>query len=102
MADETKTATTGFKLPDPAELGRSMADIAERAQRIVERFPEAPGGRRTHRADPLNIGSAFLEMTARLMADPARLCRRSWLLAGLHDAVAEHRAAHAGQRDPSR
>ena len=24
-------------------------------------------------ADPLNIGSAFLEMTARLMTDPAKL-----------------------------
>ena len=26
-----------------------------------------------HAADPLNIGSAFMEMTARLMANPARL-----------------------------
>ena len=43
MADETKTGTTGFKLPDPAEIGRSMADIAERSQRIVERMAEASG-----------------------------------------------------------
>ena len=35
MADQDKTETTGFKLPDPAEIGRSMADIAERSQRIV-------------------------------------------------------------------
>ena len=35
MAETDKTETTGFKLPDPAEIGRSMADIAERSQRIV-------------------------------------------------------------------
>jgi polyhydroxyalkanoate synthase len=61
-----------FKMPDPAALGRSMTDIAERSQRIVsewlKRQPQAE-----HDADPLNIGSAFLEMTARLMANPAKL-----------------------------
>jgi polyhydroxyalkanoate synthase len=61
-----------FKMPDPAIIGRSMADIAERSQRIVsewlKRQPQAE-----HEADPLNIGSAFLEMTARLMANPAKL-----------------------------
>ena len=35
MADTEKPEITGFKLPDPAEIGRSMADIAERSQRIV-------------------------------------------------------------------
>ena len=35
MADTEKPDITGFKLPDPAEIGRSMADIAERSQRIV-------------------------------------------------------------------
>jgi polyhydroxyalkanoate synthase len=49
-----------------------MADIAERSQRIVAEWlrrqsEEAPS------ADPLNIGRAFIEMTARLMANPARL-----------------------------
>ncbi|MBS0560561.1 MAG: class I poly(R)-hydroxyalkanoic acid synthase [Proteobacteria bacterium] len=61
-----------FKMPDPATIGRSMADIAERSQRIVsewlKRQPQAE-----HEADPLNIGRAFLEMTARLMANPAKL-----------------------------
>ena len=36
MADPQKpAAASGFKMPDPSELGRSMADIAERSQRIV-------------------------------------------------------------------
>jgi polyhydroxyalkanoate synthase len=72
MADETKTGTTGFKLPDPAELGRSMADIAERSQRIVSEWLKRQADEE-HAPDPLNIGSAFLEMTARLIANPARL-----------------------------
>jgi polyhydroxyalkanoate synthase len=63
-----------FRLPDPAVVTRTMADVAERGQRIVADFLKrqngdgaAPG------ADPLNIGAAFMEMTTRLMANPARL-----------------------------
>src|SRR5579864_8424828 len=72
MADKDNTETTGFKLPDPAELGRSMADIAERSQRIVSEWLKRQADEE-HSPDPLNIGSAFLEMTAKLIANPARL-----------------------------
>jgi polyhydroxyalkanoate synthase len=72
MADKTKTETTGFKMPDPAEIGRSMADIAERSQRIVSEWLKRQSDEE-HAPDPLNIGSAFMEMTTRLMANPARL-----------------------------
>src|SRR5260221_8656809 len=67
--------TPDIKLPDPVELSRSMAEIADRSQRLVTEFlqrqqqPENGVGM----ADPLNIGAAFFEMTARMMADPARL-----------------------------
>lgn len=65
------------KMPDPVELSRSMAEIAERSQRLVadwlkrQNIPAADGN--VSMADPLNIGGAFLEMTARMMADPARI-----------------------------
>jgi len=72
MADETKTEATGFKLPDPAEIGRSMADIAERSQRIVSEWLKRQATEE-HAPDPLNIASAFMEMTARLITNPARL-----------------------------
>jgi polyhydroxyalkanoate synthase len=78
MADDPQAGKPGvpppgFSMPDPAELGRSMAGIAERSQRLVadwlrRQSTEAPGT-----LDPFNVGSAFLEMTTRLMADPARL-----------------------------
>ena len=80
--------------PDPAELARQMADrlaeIAEKSQRLVADFL-ARQGKEADRAaggtaggpvggdeviglsNPTAIGAAFLEMTARMMSDPARL-----------------------------
>ncbi|MFC7477022.1 PHA/PHB synthase family protein [Dankookia sp. GCM10030260] len=61
-----------FRLPDPALVTRTMSEVAERGQRIVTDFlkrqANADGS-----PDPLNIGGAFLDMTARLMANPARM-----------------------------
>ena len=73
MADAEKPAPETPKLPDAAVLGRSMAAIAERSQRLVgdwlkrQAMDGAPG------PDPLTIAGAFMEMTAKLMANPARL-----------------------------
>jgi polyhydroxyalkanoate synthase len=78
MADP-KTPPTGpeptapFKIPDAAALGRSMADIAARSQRIVGEWLKRQAEDGPGKPDPLNVGGAFLEMTARLMADPGRL-----------------------------
>jgi polyhydroxyalkanoate synthase len=61
-----------FRLPDPGLVTRTMSEVAERGQRIVTDFlkrQSAPG----NGLDPLNIGSAFLEMTGRLMANPTQL-----------------------------
>ena len=72
MAKPDAPDASGFKLPDPEVVTRSMADIAERSQRLVTEWlarQSAPGSS----ADPLNIGGAFLEMTARLMANPGKL-----------------------------
>ncbi len=68
----------GMGLADPLAIGRTMADVAERSRRLVGDWlrrqvldPAATG--RTGEADPLNIGGAFMDMTARLMAHPAGL-----------------------------
>ena len=78
MADSKKPADTtpeteSFTMPDPAALGRSMADIAERSQRLVGEWLKRQAEEGNPSPDPLNIGNAFMEMTARLMANPARL-----------------------------
>jgi polyhydroxyalkanoate synthase subunit PhaC len=68
-----------MKLPDPVELSRAMARIAEQSQRLVADFLQRQAGGGTVEpvspgmSDPLNIGKAFLEMTARMMSDPAKL-----------------------------
>jgi len=67
-----KGAAEPFKMPDPAEFSRSMTDIAERSQRIVGEWLKRQA-QEEQVADPLNIGGAFLEMTAKLIANPARL-----------------------------
>jgi len=60
-------------IPDPAAIGRSMADIAERSQRIVAEWLQRQSEDGPPNPDPLHIGSAFLEMTTKLMANPAKL-----------------------------
>jgi len=65
-----------IKLPDPVEMSKSMAEIAERSQKLVAEFlarqQEGNGNGGGH-IDPLNVGAAFMEMTHRMMADPAKL-----------------------------
>jgi polyhydroxyalkanoate synthase len=69
--------SASFRLPDPEMVSRTMADVAERGHRIVTDFLN----RQTLSAsqdgrpgpDPLQLGSAFLEMATRLATNPARL-----------------------------
>ncbi len=60
-------------MPDPVQISRDLADIAERSQRLVLEFLQRQRPDGLGMADPLNVGQAFLEMTQRLMADPTRL-----------------------------
>ncbi|SFL07861.1 PHA/PHB synthase family protein [Falsiroseomonas stagni] len=62
-----------FRLPDPALVSRTMADVAERGQRIVTDFLKRQAEGTQTGPDPAHIGSAFLDMTTRLMTNPARL-----------------------------
>jgi polyhydroxyalkanoate synthase len=62
-----------IKMPDAAEWSRSMADIAQRSQRLVLEFLERQSVDSPLPVDPLNVAGAFIEMTQRLMADPAKL-----------------------------
>jgi polyhydroxyalkanoate synthase len=66
-----------FGLDPAGKPSASMADVAERAQRLVVDFltRHGPEIASSTTPDPLNIGNAFLEMTARLMADPVRIAQ---------------------------
>ena len=71
MADQPDNA---IKPPDPTAFSENMVKIAARSQRLVSEFLNrqvADGA--VGNADPLNIGGAFMEMTAKMMADPAKM-----------------------------
>ena len=62
--------------PDPDRLSGAMAGIAERSQRLVADFLTRQydnTGEVAGLVDPLNIGGAFLDMTAQIMTNPARM-----------------------------
>jgi polyhydroxyalkanoate synthase len=66
--------------PDMAALAQQMAEIAEKSQRLVADFLSRQAKQDGHdgqngigMADPVAIGAAFFEMTAKMMSDPSRL-----------------------------
>src|SRR5581483_4344641 len=70
--DRAGNESDGF--PDPAELARQWSGIAEQSRRMVRDFLARQSGEEgIGMADPISIGTAFLEMTGRLIADPGRL-----------------------------
>ena len=86
MADQSTASQDGTngneqQMPDPVAMGKAMADIAERSQRLVSDFlaRQAQNGAPAS-FDPLNVGNAFLEMTAKMMADPAMVMRAQMTL----------------------
>ena len=73
MADQR----AGDAQPDEAgTLAQSFAEIAETSQRLVHDFLERQAnGQNSGSLDPLDLGRAFAELTARMMADPERLAQ---------------------------
>jgi len=72
----TSIVPPDIALPGPAEVSAAMSRIAERSQRLIVEFME----RQEHSdtpfyLDPMNLGSAFLDLTNRLMEDPAYLLK---------------------------
>ena len=59
--------------PNPAELSKTMMNIAERSQRVVVAFLQRQTENAKFGVDPMNLGSAFMEMTAKLLADPQKV-----------------------------
>ncbi|MGJ3258933.1 MAG: PHA/PHB synthase family protein [Rhodospirillales bacterium] len=61
---------------DESQISETMADIAERSQRLVKEFltkQSEAGSGSVGIDDPLNIGSAFLEMTTKMMTQPHKM-----------------------------
>ena len=58
-------------LPDPAEITKTYAEVAQRASRLITHFMEkkAKEGVSTP-SDELGVAKAFMDMSSRLMAGP--------------------------------
>jgi len=70
----TEGQTPDSAAGEAAKISQAMSEIAERSQSIVQNFLEhQANGNGLTDVDPLNIGSAFFEMTTRLMTDPTKL-----------------------------
>ncbi len=74
MPDLPNMPPSGARPGYPPALGRSVADVADRSQRLVRDWL----ARQSHEVQPINaaqVASAFLDMTAQLMRDPTHLVR---------------------------
>jgi polyhydroxyalkanoate synthase len=69
--------STSDATADPALLAAQFAEIAGRSQKLVADFLERQiaDGHSLGIGDTLGLGTAFLEMTARMIADPARVAQ---------------------------
>ncbi|MGE0152835.1 MAG: PHA/PHB synthase family protein [Reyranellaceae bacterium] len=72
MSDQPATDP---KLPDPEKLAKEWAKLAERSQKVVSDFLAKQAAEGPQKPDPLNIGSAFMEMTQRMMANPEKVVK---------------------------
>jgi len=63
-------------LPDPAEVSKTMAEVAEKSQRLVREFleREAREGEDSYAVvDPLVVGHAFQELAQRMLEHPDKV-----------------------------
>ena len=60
------------QLPDPSEFSKNMLQVASKSQELVAAFLARQSDAKAGPVDPLNIGAAFMELTNRMMQDPAR------------------------------
>jgi polyhydroxyalkanoate synthase len=72
-----------IKVMDPIQLSLSLAGIAVRSQRLMIDFltrrPDLSG-----LSDPTGIGQAFLDLTAKMIADPMSIAQMQLELWGQH------------------
>ena len=70
MADQQEANGSA---PDPEDMTRTMSRIAERSQRLISDFMNKQGADGSlGMGDLMNVGQAFIELTQRMMTNPAQ------------------------------
>ena len=78
---------TGLEFPDMEQGSNQMAAFAERSSRIVQAFMDRQNNVDDYQvSDPFVIGQAFMDMAAKMIADPAKLAQaQTQLMQGYMD-----------------
>jgi len=63
-------------LPDPAEMAKTYAEVAQRASRLISQFVEKKAKAGVNApSDELGVAKAFMDLSSRLMANPYKMAR---------------------------
>jgi len=71
-----QTVDKAGKLPDPADMAKTYAEVAQRASRLIGKFMEKKAKEGASApTDELGVAKAFMDLSARLMANPYKLAQ---------------------------
>eukprot|EP00825_Cyclidium_porcatum_P026227 TRINITY_DN2828_c0_g2_i12.p4 TRINITY_DN2828_c0_g2~~TRINITY_DN2828_c0_g2_i12.p4 ORF type:complete len:176 (+),score=30.18 TRINITY_DN2828_c0_g2_i12:564-1091(+) len=71
-----QTEDQSMNLPNPAEIAKTYAEVAQRASRLITQFMEKKAKDGVDApADELGVAKAFMDLSARLMANPYKLAQ---------------------------
>jgi polyhydroxyalkanoate synthase subunit PhaC len=71
----TPTAIAGLSPAESERMQLAVKDIAERSQKLLQEFAERYQADGQQPADPLHLTQTFMDLTAKMMADPNRLLK---------------------------
>ena len=66
-------APAGSPAYDPVALAESLATAAEKSAKVMGEFAARNAGKAAVAGDELGLGKAFMELAAKMLANPARL-----------------------------
>ncbi len=65
-----------FKMPDPAQMAQLFSHIAEKSQVIVKEYLNRQKNDGAYDLqDQMALGKSFLDLTQKIMSDPAKLAQ---------------------------
>jgi len=65
-----------INLPDPAEMAKTYAEVAQRASRVITQFMEKKAKEGVDApSDELGVARAFMDLSARLLANPYKMAQ---------------------------
>src|SRR6266545_7790253 len=78
--------------PDPAESARVLAEVAQRSSRLMGEFLQRQaGGQGVATSDEFGVARAFMDLTARMLADPWKLAEMQTKMFWEHVALWQSR-----------